>query len=65
MSINKLGIEFVTVFAITLATAAIVTFLWNVIGHGESTIDWEIAFLFAVLFGILLAREKWRETKAK
>ena len=65
MSIKKLGIEFVAVFTITLVTAAIVTLLWNIIGHGERAIDWETSFLFAVLFGILLAWRKWREMKAK
>jgi hypothetical protein len=65
MSIKKLGIEFVTMFAITLVTAAIVTLLWNIIGHGEIAIDWETSFVFAVLFGILLAWRKWRETKAE
>jgi hypothetical protein len=39
MNTKKLVIEFVTVFAVALVTTAIVTFLWNSIGHGESTID--------------------------
>jgi hypothetical protein len=65
MGIKKLAIEFVTVFAIALMTSAMVTLLWNIIGHGVIAIDWETSFLFAVLFGILLAWTKWRETKAK
>jgi nitrogen fixation-related uncharacterized protein len=33
MIIKKLVIEFSTVFAVTLVTVALVTFLWNIIGH--------------------------------
>jgi hypothetical protein len=47
MNIKKLVVEFVTVFAVALVTTAIVIFLWNIIGHGESTIDWETSFRFA------------------
>ena len=44
MNIKKLAIEFVTVFAVALVTVAMVTFLWNFIGHGESSVDWETSF---------------------
>jgi hypothetical protein len=54
MNIKKLVVKFVTVFAVALVTTAIVTFLWNIIGHGESTIDWETSFRFAIIFGIIL-----------
>lgn len=63
MIIKGLLVEFVTVFAVALMTAAIVTFLWNFIGHGESIIDWEISFLFAILFGIIQTWVKSREIK--
>ena len=49
-TIKKLISEFITVFAVALATMALVTFLWNLIGHGESTVDWETSFRFAVIF---------------
>jgi hypothetical protein len=65
MNIKKLVVEFVTVFAVALVTTAIVTFLWNIIGHGASTIDWEISFRFAIIFGIILTWVKSRETKEK
>jgi hypothetical protein len=42
-----------------------VTFLWNIIGHGESTIDWETSFRFAIMFGIILTWAKSREIKEK
>jgi hypothetical protein len=63
MNIKKLVVEFVTVFAVALVTTAIVTFLWNIIGHGESTIDWETSFRFAIIFGIILTWVKSREIK--
>lgn len=63
MNIKKLIVEFVTVFAVALVTTAIVTFLWNIIGHGESSIDWETSFRFAIIFGIILTWVKSREIK--
>jgi hypothetical protein len=65
MNIKKLAVEFVTVFAVALVTTAVVTFLWNAIGHGESTVDWETSFRFAILFGIILTWAKSRENKEK
>ena len=65
MNIKKLVVEFGTVFAVALVTVALVTFLWNLIWHGESTIDWETAFRFAIIFGIILTWVKSRETKEK
>jgi len=65
MNIKKLVVEFGTVFVVALVTVALVTFLWNLIGHGESTIDWETSFRFAIMFGIILTWTKSRETKEK
>ena len=63
--IKKLVVEFGTVFAVTLVTVALVTFLWNIIGHGQSIVDWETSFHFAMIFGIILTWIKSRETKEK
>ena len=65
MNIKKMVVEFVTVFAVVLVITAIVTFLWNIIGHGQSTIDWETSFRFAIIFGIILTWVKSREIKEK
>ena len=65
MNIKKLVVEFVTVFAVTLVTVAVVMFLWNLIGHGQSAIDWETSFRFATIFGIILTWVKSREAKEK
>jgi hypothetical protein len=63
MNIRKIVVEFASVFAIALGTAVLVTFLWNLIGYGQSTIDWETSFLLAILFGITHTRIKWQEAK--
>ncbi len=63
MKIKGLVVEFVTVFVIALVTTAIVTFLWNVIGHGESSVDWETSFRSAILFGVILTWVKFRKIK--
>jgi hypothetical protein len=65
MNIKKLVVEFGIVFAVALVTVALVTFLWKIIGHGESTIDWETSFRFAIMFGIILTWAKSREIKEK
>ena len=65
MNIKKLAVEFGTVFVVALVITALVTFLWNLIGHGESTVDWETSFRFAILFGIILTWAKSRESKEK
>jgi hypothetical protein len=65
MNTKKLAIEFGTVFAVTLVTATLVTFLWGLIVDGQSAVDWETSFTFAILFGILLTWTKPRETKGR
>ena len=65
MNSKKLVIEFGTVFAVTLVTTALVTFLWNIVGHGKGVIDWETSFRFAIIFGIILTWAKSRETREK
>jgi hypothetical protein len=65
MNIRKLVVGFVTVFAVTLIVSVIVTLLWNLIVHGASSIGWETAFRFAILFGILLPWIETRRAKCK
>lgn len=58
MNIKQLVIEFMTVSAVALAAAALVTFGWNLAGHGEMAVDWKTAFSLAIVFGIVLAWTK-------
>lgn len=39
MKIKDLLIGFVTTFALTLVVAVIVTYIWNLIAHGQGTVD--------------------------
>jgi len=63
MKIKKLVVEFASVFAVALLAVAGVTFLWNLIGYGESAVDWETSFRFAIIFGVILTWMKSRENK--
>jgi hypothetical protein len=65
LNIKKLVIEFGTVFAIALVAVALVTLLWNFIVHGESSVDWQTSFRFAITFGIILIWARLREIKDK
>ena len=65
MNIKKLLGDFVTVFSVSLIVCIIVTFLWNLIGHGASTIDWETSFRFAIVFGITFSWIETRKSKEK
>jgi len=54
MIVKKLLIGFAIAFPVTLAAAMLVTYLWNLIFHGQSTVDWETAFRLAIMVGITL-----------
>ena len=60
MTIKRLLVDFVTVFALTFIVTGMVTLLWNLIFHEASTIDWETSFRFAIVFGIVFS---WIETR--
>lgn len=63
MNIKTIVTNFVIVFALILVVSAIVTFLWNLIRYGETAVEWETAFRFAIIFGIILTWIKAREKK--
>ena len=65
MNIKKLLIGFVTTFAVTLVVAAIVTYLWNLIAHGQSAVDWETSFRLAIILGIALPVHRAMTSKEK
>ena len=54
MTIKKLVVDSLTVFAVTLIVCAIVTLLGNLIVHGASSIDWETSFRSAIVFSIII-----------
>ena len=55
MTIKKLVVDFVTVFAVTLIVCVFVTLLLNLIVYGTDTINWETSFRSASLFAIVFS----------
>ena len=41
MNIKKYLVDFVVVFTISLIVSVSVTWLWNMVVHGTSALDWE------------------------
>lgn len=54
MILKNLLIGFGVAFPVTLAAAVLVTYLWNLIFHGQSAVDWDTAFRLAIIVGIAL-----------
>jgi len=66
MNIKKFLVSFAIMFALTLVVSALVSFLWNLIFHGDSTVvEWETSFRFAIILGIVLSWMMSRENKKK
>ena len=63
MHVKRLLVDSVTVFAITLGVTAVVTLLWNIIGHRAVRVDWETSFRFAIVLGIILPWIAMRRSK--
>ena len=55
METKKLLIDFVTMFVLILVVTVVVTFLYSLVVHGVGIIDWETAFRFAIILGIVLS----------
>ncbi|UCE18001.1 MAG: hypothetical protein JSV84_14215 [Gemmatimonadota bacterium] len=52
--IGKAIIEFLLTFVLALVVTSIVSVLWNLIVHGQGTVDWATSFRFGIVLGILL-----------
>ena len=65
MRVKRFLIDFALVFAVTFVVAAIVTYLWNLIAHGQSAVDWETSFRFAIILGIALPVARAMTSKGK
>lgn len=63
MVIKRLVVEFATVFAVALVTAASVTAVWSLIFHGTPRIDWETSFRLAIVLGIVVPWVEARRSK--
>lgn len=54
MKARKLFIGVATIFAVSFVVCVIVTYLWNLIVHGQSTVDWGLSFRLAIVLGVVL-----------
>ena len=63
MDLKKTIIGFIRVLAISLLVTIGVTFLWNLVFHGTTKVDWETSFRFAILLGIILPIANSRKNK--
>ena len=57
MKARKLFIGVATIFAVSFVVCVIVTYLWNLIVHGQSTVDWGLSFRLAIVLGVVCGYE--------
>ncbi len=60
MRIGKILLHFGVVFSIAFLITAAVTALYGRIFHGACGVSWENAFIFGIIFGIVLT---WQEAR--
>lgn len=65
MNFKQLLLGFVTIFAVTLVVAALVSFLYSLIVHGTGVFDWELAFRLAIILGLILPVTRALEGREK
>jgi hypothetical protein len=61
MNIKKYVTGFAQTFAIVFVVSAIVSFLYSLVVHGESLVDWGSTFRLAIVLGIVLPWLQLRE----
>ena len=61
----KLIIGFILYFIMVFVVASLVTFLFNLIIHGSGNPDWNTAFTFAIILGIIFSWMNVRQKKKK
>ena len=49
-------------FVLAFVVTSIVSLLWNLLAHGQSTVDWATSFRFGIVLGILLP---WMTARGK
>jgi hypothetical protein len=63
MNIKQSLLDFSICFVVTLVVTALVTLLWNLLFHNSAIIDWETAFRFAFVLGIVIPWAQKRNEK--
>ena len=46
--------SFAMTFALVFVVSAVVSFLYNLIAHGQGAFEWEVAFRMGLILGIAL-----------
>ena len=62
MKFKQILVYFLGMSALTFLVSATVTFLYSLIVHSAGVIDWETAFRFAFILGIILT---WMNVQEK
>ncbi len=63
MNIKKFVTDFALTFVVAFIVSLILTFLYGLIAHGQGAVDWETAFRFGIILGIVLPWLHQREHK--
>ena len=64
MKIKQYAIDFAVMFAIVFVVNLAVTYLYSLIAHGSGVLDWESAFRFGIMLGLILPWIRRRDEKA-
>ncbi|NOY05550.1 MAG: hypothetical protein GXO82_02780 [Chlorobi bacterium] len=54
MNVKQFLQEAILVFVLTLVVSAGASYLYSLLVHGAGAFDWDSAFLFAIIFAIVL-----------
>jgi uncharacterized membrane protein YadS len=54
MNIRKYLTELALTFVVVFVVSVIVSFVYSLLAHGQGVVDWETAFRFAIILGIVL-----------
>jgi hypothetical protein len=65
MSLGKFFVDFLLTFALVFVVAAVVSFLYSLIAHGEGGIDWDHSVRLAIIFGIVVPWIRARQTNGE
>ncbi len=57
--------DFLITLILTFAVSAVVTFLYNIIVHSQSVVDWGTSVRLAIILGVLFPLLHYRENKKK
>ncbi len=63
MDVKQAVVYFLRIFVLIFVVSAIVTFLYSLVVHKMGVVDWETAFRFAIILGIVLTWINVQEKK--